>query len=338
MIQLDGAINPGTERAVRIGDVDLGQQRPAAGLQRARDSRDLAGKGPIRNLGDTDHRVDAGSKPESLILGDEHLGADHVRVHQREHEGRSGRHQAAVVDVALCDHAVERRYDALVGFLLLEDSNLGFLGGNIGLSHSHCRLLRLQGQAIVVALLKREPSLLDQIAVARIGDLGELAACLRLLQCRLVLGQRCLGLRNLVVEFGGGDVRQQGAGLDPIADVDIALFDIAVGAREDIRRLKRRCRRGQGDGNFIVAGADRSHANVGNKGPALLRGGRDVELGLVMAPGTGSKAAHEQKQRDSAEQRPSVTTSRLRPVPGSATTRSVSGSGRSLTSSSFGRT
>ena len=30
--ELDRAIDPGTERAVRIGNVDLGQQRSAAGL------------------------------------------------------------------------------------------------------------------------------------------------------------------------------------------------------------------------------------------------------------------------------------------------------------------
>jgi hypothetical protein len=95
---------------------------------------------------------------------------------------------ASCAVVALCDHAVEWRYDALIRLLLLEDSDLGLLGGNIGLSHSHRRLLRPQGQLIVVALLKREPSLLDQIAVARIGALGEITACLRLLQGRLVLG------------------------------------------------------------------------------------------------------------------------------------------------------
>jgi hypothetical protein len=87
--QLDGAIDPGTKRAVRIGNVDLCQQRSAAGLQRTRYARDLAGKAPIRNFGDTDHRVDTGSKPKGFVLGHEHLGADHVRVHQRVHEGRS---------------------------------------------------------------------------------------------------------------------------------------------------------------------------------------------------------------------------------------------------------
>ena len=169
-------------------------------------------------------------------------------------------------------------------------------------------MLRLQGQAIVVALLKREPSLFDQIAVARIGDLGELTACLRLLQGRVILGQRRLGLRNLVVELGGGNVRQQGSRLDPIADIDVALFDVAVGARKNIRRLKCRRRRRQGDGNLTVAGADRSHPDVGNKGPALSRGSRDLELGLVVAPGAYCKAASEQQQRDCAEQRRSVTT------------------------------
>ena len=116
--------------------------------------------------------------------------------------------QTAVVDIALCDHAVERSHNALVGFLLLKYANLSFLRGNIGLSHSHCSLLRLQGQTIIVALLEREPSLPDQIAVTRIGDLREVPACLCLVQCGLDLGQRRLGLRNLVVELRGGDVRQ----------------------------------------------------------------------------------------------------------------------------------
>jgi hypothetical protein len=44
--QFDSTIDSGAERSVRIGDVDLGQQRPTARLQRRRDPRDLAGKGP----------------------------------------------------------------------------------------------------------------------------------------------------------------------------------------------------------------------------------------------------------------------------------------------------
>ena len=77
-VQLDGAINAGAERAVRVGDVDFGQQRPAAGLQRARDARDLAGKAAVRNFRNADDRLDAGPKPEGLVLRHEHLGADDV--------------------------------------------------------------------------------------------------------------------------------------------------------------------------------------------------------------------------------------------------------------------
>src|ERR1700742_1287568 len=54
--QLDGAIDPGIERPIRIRNIDLGQQRSAAGLQRGRDACHLAWKRPIRNLGNADHR------------------------------------------------------------------------------------------------------------------------------------------------------------------------------------------------------------------------------------------------------------------------------------------
>ena len=76
------------------------------------------------------------------------------------------------------------------------------------MGHANRSLLGLQSQAIIVALLQREPTLPDEIAVARVGDLGEITARLCLLQCRLVLGQRRLGLRDLVVELRSGDVRQ----------------------------------------------------------------------------------------------------------------------------------
>src|ERR1700676_4576527 len=78
--EFDGAIDPGIERAVRIGDVDL-SQRSAAGLQRGRYTRDLAGKVDW-NFGDTDHGIEAGPKPKGLVLGNEHLDAYHVRTHQ----------------------------------------------------------------------------------------------------------------------------------------------------------------------------------------------------------------------------------------------------------------
>ncbi len=109
-----------------------------------------------------------------------------------------------------------------------------------------------------------------------------------------------------MVELRGGNVRQQGSGLDPIADVDVALFDIAVGTRENIRRLKRRRGRGQGDRNFAVSGADRGHADVRDKSSVLLRGHRDLALGLVVAPASHCKTTREQQQHACGEQRASV--------------------------------
>src|ERR1700731_3645795 len=91
----------------------------------------------------------------------------------------------------------------------------------------------------------------------------------------------------------------------------MALFDVAAGARENIRRLERRGRRGQGDGDPVVAGADGSHLNGGNSGPDLLRGGCDGEFGLVMAPAAYSKAAQEQQQCTCAEQNAPITASPL---------------------------
>src|SRR5262249_30855750 len=194
-------------------------------------------------------------------------------------------------------------HHALVGLLLFEYSNLGLLGGNIRLSYSDRSSLRLQGQAIIVTLLTREPSLRDQLAVARIGDIREIPARLRLLQCRLVLGQRRLSLRDLVVKLSGGNFYQQGSGLDAIADVDVALFDVATGAGKNIRCLKSRRGRRQGDSHLAVAGADGGDANFVDLIPALLRCGGDGDLSLVVAPASYPKGTQEQQQHDSAEQR-----------------------------------
>jgi hypothetical protein len=65
-------------------------------------------------------------------------------------------------------------------------------------------------------------------------------------------------------ELRRGYLRQQGSGLDPITDVDIALFDVATGARENIRRLKGGRGRRQGNGHFAAAVAHQGNANIRN--------------------------------------------------------------------------
>ena len=86
------------------------------------DPRHLAGKRPIRNLGDAHHGGHSRPQPERRILRHIYLDADHGALHDGEHEGaarRIGLHQAADVDVALGDDALERGDDALIGLLLV---------------------------------------------------------------------------------------------------------------------------------------------------------------------------------------------------------------------------
>ena len=103
-VKLDRAIGPGRQRAVGIRNVDLGQQRSRAGLQRVGDPRHLAGEGAVGDLGNAHDCLDPGSQPERLVLRHIDLGADHVALHDGEHERaarRIGLHEAAHVDVAL---------------------------------------------------------------------------------------------------------------------------------------------------------------------------------------------------------------------------------------------
>ncbi|MGY4374615.1 hypothetical protein ACVWZ3_002254 [Bradyrhizobium sp. i1.3.6] len=178
------------------------------------------------------------------------------------------------------------------------------------------RLLCTQGETIVVALLCRQPALLDQIAVARIGDVGELPARLRLLQGGLVLGQRRLGLGDLLVELRSGDCREKIAFLDPIADIHVALFDIATGPREDIGCLERGRRRRQGNLHQVAAGPDHRHPHLRNGGSHLLRHCSDLTRRLIVPPAANAETAREQQQHPSSEQRAAVTASGWRGLAG----------------------
>jgi hypothetical protein len=53
-------------------------------------------------------------------------------------------------------------------------------------------------------LLLRHPALVEQLAVAAPGHIGDLPVGLGLSEGRLVLGEVRLRLGDLVVEFGGG--------------------------------------------------------------------------------------------------------------------------------------
>ena len=184
---------PGASSAVGVGNVDLGQQGAGARLQRVGDARHLAGKAAIRaSRARAPPRRCPGCRPNACVLRHEDLGADHVALHDGEHEGAGGRiglHQAADVDVALGDDAVERRDDALIGLLLVQHVELRLLGDDVGLRDARPRLPGACSVCSSIgALLLRQPALLDQRLVAIPGDLRKLAVRLRLLQRRLAAG------------------------------------------------------------------------------------------------------------------------------------------------------
>ena len=92
-----------------------------------------------------------------------------------------------------------------------------------------------------------------------------------LLQRGFGLLERGLGLRDLMIELGRRDLGQKLACLDAVADIDIALVDIAAGPREDVRRRECRGRGGQGDEHWCCRLACTAPTRtLGTKSQALL--------------------------------------------------------------------
>src|SRR5207245_1570211 len=105
-----------------------------------------------------------------------------------EHEraaDRIGLHQAAHVDVALGNDAVERGDDALVSLLLIEHEELRLLRLYVRLRDGERCLLRLEGLYVDGPLLLGHPALADEWAVTVPGHLRQIHIRLRLLLRRL---------------------------------------------------------------------------------------------------------------------------------------------------------
>src|SRR5262249_25497189 len=156
-----------------------------------------------------------------------------------------------------------------------------------------------------------QPSLLNQGAVAIVGDLCEISAGLRLLQRRLVLGQRSLSLCNLVIEFGRPDLRQQIARLHMIADIDLARLDVAVGASENIGRRERKGRARQADGRLAAGSVRLGYGNGRDKVPLLLGSRHDLALLRIVSPRAQRKAAGEEQKSTKREHPPAPSVARF---------------------------
>ena len=257
------------------------------------------------NLRDAHDGIDPGRQSERLVLRHVDLRPDHVALHDGEHERaacRIGLHQAADVDVALGDDAVERGDDALVGLLLIEHLEQGLLRRHVALRNADRGLSRPQGQSVGISLLRGHPTLVDQRAVAVPGHLCEILVRVRLLQGCLVLDQRSLGLGDLVVELRDADLRQQLSCLHPIADVGAALVDVAAGAGIDIRRGKRQGGGRQCDDHGGVAGPHRGHPDARHERATLLGSRGDILMLPIVAPGAESQRADEHEEHPEPKQ------------------------------------
>ena len=184
------------QRVVRIGHVDLGQQRARARLQRIGDARHRAGKVTAGHFRHADDGLDPRRDAEGLVLRHVELDADHVALHHGEHEGAAGGvglDQAADIDVALRDDAIERRDHALIDLLLMQDLQLRFLLLDVGLRDRHRRLLRRRGSERSVSPCCGVAQPFWTSGLSRVpGDLREVAVGLRLLQRRPELRERAL--------------------------------------------------------------------------------------------------------------------------------------------------
>ena len=158
--------------------------------------------------------------------------------------GGVGLDQAAIVDVALGDDAVERRHHALIGLVLEQHLELGLLGADVRLGHRDGGLLRLQVQPFGVALLlvtqPLSSSLLSRpqvtLAISRLAWAWLRAAWFwASVACACAIWWSSSWRRYLGEKLPG---------LDVIADVDIALGNVAadrainVGGLEGLGRAR----------------------------------------------------------------------------------------------------
>src|SRR5712672_2376029 len=167
-------------------------------------------------------------------------------------------------------------------------------------------LLGLKSISIGVALLPRHPALIDEYRVASPGDLGQRAVGFILPRRRLELLHVVLKLSNLVINFGGSDLREELPSLDVIADIDIALQHITAGARIHVRLLESERRSRQRHVQRAMALRDLLHPDARDEG-GLLRGcGGDLAVLLVMLPHTKRERRDDSREHGEPEQAPAA--------------------------------
>ena len=185
--------------------------------------------------------ANAGRHAKSRILRHVRINADDALLHDLERETAArgiALHEAADIDVSLGNDAVEWCHDRGVVPVLMQLLDQVRVRRDVVLRSGDRGILGVEVLEIDSALLAGYPALLDQRGVAAPGHLREPLVGLGLVQGRFELVERRLVLRNLVVELRHRKLRQQFSGPDMVADVDIALDDIARRATVNICRVE----------------------------------------------------------------------------------------------------
>ena len=126
---------------------------------------------------------------------------------------------------------------------------------------------------------------------------------LRLLHCRLRLLHRCFGLVNLLIQLRRVDLGQHLACLHPVADIDQAPPQVAVGARKNRRLGQRLDRAWQLDRVVAGAAAHADHLEA-RKGLVLrVRLGAKRGFAPLQRHIPGRERQHEQNRESEQQSR-----------------------------------
>ncbi len=226
-----------------------------------------------------------------------HLDADRGCLLHIEHQRRARLHEVADIDGAPGDDPVKGRDDGQVVPLLAQDLDGVVLRGLIGRGRAERRLLRRVVQAVGVALLRRDPALPHENGAAGVCHLRQLLVGVALFYRGFGLRFRRLGLSDLVVEFGRAQHREHVARPHVIADIGLALFDIAVGAGVDVGGGIGEGRARQGDVDRRRRRLDRADMDDRNH-VAIIVLGRDRRLPRRKGPPCAERQAGGQQQPD----------------------------------------
>ena len=237
----------GHQPAVPVLQLDFGEQGAGGGIERVGGAGDDAFELAAGDLGDRDDGALTGLHGVRVGLWKVDVRAQGSGLRDAEEQRAALIDQRSGVHIAQGDDAVEGRAHGLIGFDLIQPGEIG-LGGGDGAAHGggglverfHVGLLRGVLRLRVVVVLFGNDSAAQEVCHPPGGEARQVfigAALLDggfgLLHAALDLIDGGVGLQDLLIEFRGLDFGHDLAGFHAIADIDVALANVAGGAGQD---------------------------------------------------------------------------------------------------------